>query len=393
MDQNQTPETNTPEASLRGQLLWLRFDAALEPQFLRDHEAAAQPSRVALLLLALLLIGATPLYDVPLLNMPDALWLPARLLQFGMQIPAILLALPCVLRPDLQRWAPPAIIFATLVVAAGLEAQRLLGAPLGFHVPPVFVVLTLTAVLVLGRLRLFTLLPWVLLAMVANTVIELRTFSNDSARLYDNISTWMLFMLAIAAAWFREYAERQHWHQQHRLEYELRHDWLTGLLNRQGFEEVLRAQVTAAIDQNRPLSLMLLDLDGFGPYNVRYGRLAGDAALRRVAMELARHCQGVEIICARTGGEEFTLLWPGQIPQAVCAPAEQLRAAIRKLGIINEAMLRDALLSASAGLAGLDADGDDTDPKRLSARLQRQAEEALHQAKAEGRDRLVLSAS
>lgn len=385
MDQN-----STPEASLRTQLLWLRFDVALETCFRRDHEASAQPSRVALFVLALLLISVTPLYDVPLLNMPEAMWLPARLLQFGVQVPAALIALLCALRPGLWRWSAPAAIFAVLVVAAGVEAQRLLAAPLGFHVPPVFVVLTLTAALVLGRLRLFYLLPWALLAMVVNTAVELLSFDNDPARLYDNIATWMLFLLVVAGAWFREYAERQNWHQRHRLEYELRHDWLTGLLNRQGFEELLREQVTQAADKGRPLSLMLLDLDGFRPYNDRYGRPAGDAALRHVAIELAQQ-QGAETLCARTGGEEFALLWPGLALDAAREPAELARAAIRRLGIVNEAMLRDEILSASAGLAGLAPDDEDTDPKRLSARLQRHAEEALHRAKAQGRDRLVVS--
>lgn len=391
MDQDSALETRTPQDSLRKQLLWLRFDAVLEAQFRHDNEAAAQPSRQALLALALILIGATPLYDVPLLNMPDAMWLPARLLQFAMQIPALLLALLCVMRPRLQRWSAPSLIFATLVVAAGLEAQRLIAAPLGFHVPPVFVVLTLTATLVLGRLGLFYLLPWALLAMVVNTVAERYVFESDAARLYDNIATWMLFLLAVAAAWLREYAERQNWYQRHRLEYEVRHDWLTGLLNRQGFEELLREQVSQATDQGQPLSLMLLDLDGFRPYNDRYGRLAGDAVLCRVAAELGRQREGSELICARTGGEEFALLWPGLALEAVREPAEQVRTAIRKLGIVNETMLRGAMLSASAGLAGLQL-GDDTDPKRLSSRLQRDAEEALHQAKADGRDQLVVSA-
>lgn len=391
MDRTSAGGTMPDEEALRAQLLRLRLSPDLEAQFRRDHEASAPGSRLVLIVMALLLIGATPLYDVPLLKMPEALLLPARLLQFAVQIPAILLALLCLRRPSLRPWSAPALVFATLVVAAGLEAQRVLAAGAGFHVPQVFVVLTLTAALVLGRLRLFYFLPWALLAMVVNTAVEVRAFGTGPSVIYDCISTWMLFLLAVTGAWFREHAERRSWHQQHRLEYEARHDWLTGLTNRGGFETELRERVAQSLDAGRPLWLLLLDLDGFAPYNDRYGHPAGDDVLRQVAVELERRSSPPQEFCARVGGEEFALLWSGLGSGEARERADHVRRSIRALGIPNEAMVRGARLSASAGLAELELDGDDADPKRLAARLQRRAEEALHQAKAEGRDRLVVA--
>lgn len=389
MESFQSPAPASPQESLRSQLLLLRFAPAEEQAFREAHEAEAVVSRLILLGMSLLLIGLTPLYDISLLHMPEAMTLPARLAQFGLQIPALLLALVCVLRPKLRRWSTAAMIFAALAVAAGLEGQRVIAARYDFHVPHVYVVLVMTALLVAGGLRLMQVLPWALLAMVAYTVVEVRHFGSSPAVIYDCISTWMLFVLAVTGAWFREYAERRSWYQQHQLEYQALHDWLTALPNRRCFETRLRELVAKASDEARPLTLLLLDLDGFKPYNDRYGYPAGDEVLRRVAGEIQRRNQRLEDFCARIGGEEFAILWLDLPPIEAQARAELIRQSVGEMGIPNEAMLRGGIVSASAGMAQLEVLADDPDPKRLAARLARRAEEALHDAKAEGRDRLV----
>lgn len=386
-----TPGSAVAEVALQRNLFWLRFEGAQELLFRADHEAEAPPSRWALMVMALLLIGLTPLYDIPLLQMPTSMLAPARFFQFAVQIPTILLAMLCLALPRLRAWSAFTLVLATLVVAFGLEAQRLIAVDHGFHVPYVFVVLTLTAALVMGGLRLYYFLPWAVAAMVSFTVVELQTFGSSPAVTYDCISVWMLFLLAITGAWFREYAERSSWYRLHLLEYQALHDWLTGLPNRRCFEDRLRSAVARAVDGERPMTLLLLDLDGFKPYNDRYGHPAGDEVLRRVAAELQRLAGLPGDFCARIAGEEFAVIWSDLPPEAALARAEQLRRSIGALGIANEAMIRGGTLSASGGLAQLVPDSEDPDPKRLAARLARRAEEALHEAKAGGRDRLVAA--
>ena len=378
------------ETALRSQLLRLRFPPLQEEAFRSDHEAAAPPSRLALTILALLLIGATPLYDIPLLHMPEALRVPARILQFGVQIPAILFAMACVLVPRLRRYSALTVMLASLIVAFGLGAQRVLGADLGFHVPGVFVVVTLAAALVLGGLRLYYFLPWAVLAMLLQTRTEFHTFGAKPSVIYDCIACWMLFLLALAGSWFREYAERRSWAQQRQLEYQASHDWLTGLPNRRHFETRLRQLAAAATEDGRPLTLLLLDLDGFKPYNDRYGHPAGDEVLRRVAAEVQRLSARPPAFCARIGGEEFAVLWPDLDLRQAEQHAEQIRRSVGDLGIPHETMMRGGTVTASGGLAQLWVAPGEQDAQALGARLVRRAETALYEAKTEGRDRLVV---
>ena len=368
--------------ALRSQLLRLRFPPSLEEAFRRDHEAAAPPSRLVLTVMALLLIAATPLYDIPLLNMPEALRVPARILQFGVQIPAILIAMVCVLVPQLRRHSALAVMMASLVVAYGLGAQRVLAAEQGFHVPGVFVVVSLAAALVLGGLRLYYFLPWALLAMLLQTHTEFETFGAKPTVIYDCIACWMLLLLALTGSWFREYAERRSWAQQRQLEHQAGHDWLTGLPNRRHFETRLRQLTAAATEDGRPLTLLLLDLDGFKPYNDRYGHPAGD--------EVQRFSTRPPAFCARIGGEEFAVLWPDLDLRQAEELAERIRLGVGELGIPHEAMMRGGTVTASGGLAQLWVAPGEQDAQALGARLVRRAETALYEAKTEGRDRLVV---
>jgi diguanylate cyclase len=81
-------------------------------------------------------------------------------------------------------------------------------------------------------------------------------------------------------------------------------DPLTGLLNRRGFADAVRHQLTGAPDTERHLSLMMVDLDNFKLVNDTQGHAAGDRSLQAVAELLRQHCPHTAAIC-RAGGEEF----------------------------------------------------------------------------------------
>jgi diguanylate cyclase (GGDEF)-like protein len=157
-------------------------------------------------------------------------------------------------------------------------------------------------------------------------------------------------------------------------------DPLTGLLNRHGLDdrfEELRQQalVTAA-----PISVVLFDLDHFKRINDEHGHDAGDRLLRGVADAVRGTLRTFELVY-RVGGEEFLILLPGIDGWEAESVAEQLRAAVERLGPES-----GIPITASFGVSG--AAGAEIDFERLY----RQADEALYVAKRGGRDRVAVSA-
>lgn len=144
-----------------------------------------------------------------------------------------------------------------------------------------------------------------------------------------------------------------------------RTDGLTGLFNQRHFYAVLDAEIGRARRQGRDLSLLLIDVDDFKKYNDRFGHLAGDAALGRIAGTLKSACRRDIDSAFRYGGDEFMIV----LPEAGRAVAEEIaaraRALIRQEGIS---------LTVSVGVATL-RDGQD-----LKA-LIREADEAMYRGK------------
>ena len=112
---------------------------------------------------------------------------------------------------------------------------------------------------------------------------------------------------------------------------ESRIDALTGLANRRAFEERLPIELARFSRSGRPLSLVLLDLDGFKGVNDRLGHPAGDEALREVARILK--ASRVTDDPFRIGGDEFALLMPGTSAEEAEVAARRLAEAVRAAGL------------------------------------------------------------
>jgi diguanylate cyclase (GGDEF)-like protein len=122
-----------------------------------------------------------------------------------------------------------------------------------------------------------------------------------------------------------------------------RHDALTGLLNRRAYEERLPIEIARATRYAWPLSLCLLDLDGFKRINDTLGHLAGDQALRQVAALIDESRLADDGF--RIGGDEFALLMPKTCREDGEAAAARLSREIREIG------MSDGSLGASFGVA------------------------------------------
>ena len=160
-------------------------------------------------------------------------------------------------------------------------------------------------------------------------------------------------------------------------------DPLTGLANRRRFAAVLAAEWSRAQRSDVPLGAVMVDIDHFKLYNDRYGHLAGDACLRRVAATLAAHVRGPIDVVARYGGEEFSAILPGADKAEALVVGERLRAAVADLAEPHVGMPL-GIVTISVGTASTipTLEGN---PERLLET----ADAALYQAKQRGRNRAV----
>lgn len=157
-------------------------------------------------------------------------------------------------------------------------------------------------------------------------------------------------------------------------------DGLTGLANHRTFQHAFDRMLHRAKRQQRPLSLILCDLDHFKTVNDTYGHPVGDKLLKAVARVL-KDAVRKEDLAARYGGEEFALILEGSEVKGAYRMAERIRKAIRRLKILHKGDIVEATLSL--GIVSYPKDGD-----RKSSLIE-YADQALYKAKNSGRNRTV----
>ena len=161
-------------------------------------------------------------------------------------------------------------------------------------------------------------------------------------------------------------------------------DLLTGMFNRRYMEETLEREVRRCARAQRPLSVILLDLDHFKSFNDTHGHAAGDVLLGALGSFLRSHVRAEDIAC-RYGGEEFTLIMPDSSLAATAQRAELLRVGVNTLRVEYGGQIIGPL-TISLGVASFPEHGSS------GADVLRVADEALYRAKHEGRDRVVVAA-
>jgi diguanylate cyclase len=158
-------------------------------------------------------------------------------------------------------------------------------------------------------------------------------------------------------------------------------DNLTGLPNREAYEETAAREVQRWQRYDRPLCLAVCDIDLFKAVNDSYGHAAGDEVLRQLASILGKRLRGTDFV-ARYGGEEFVVLLPETDREQAEGVMESLREGIEQSQIKWEK--KDLQLTVSIGIA--DFKGKDI----LQSAFAR-ADRALYQAKTNGRNQVQLA--
>lgn len=163
-------------------------------------------------------------------------------------------------------------------------------------------------------------------------------------------------------------------------------DQLTGLANRRRLEHMLSREWQRAQRAAVPLSLVLLDVDAFRPFNDDFGRLAGDACLQALALVLSQTAERHDgSVAARQGSDEFALLLPRLDAQRALGVAQQLQQSLAALAL-RQPGRPSGVVTASLGVAAL-VPGRDQAPEELV----RRADLALRRARQGGGDRTELA--
>jgi diguanylate cyclase (GGDEF)-like protein len=165
-------------------------------------------------------------------------------------------------------------------------------------------------------------------------------------------------------------------------------DGLTGLANRRAFDEDLDGSLALGARFDRPVSLLMIDVDNFKAYNDAYGHPGGDEALRIVADCIAQSVERRTDVSARYGGEEFAVILPSTDEIGALRVADRIRAKVRSCGVVHRASSH-GFVTVSIGASTMH--GASAREKNADARLIAAADEALYRAKESGRNCAMLS--
>lgn len=169
-------------------------------------------------------------------------------------------------------------------------------------------------------------------------------------------------------------------------------DPLTRLNNRRFFDTQIRLHLSRHIKGGPVLSLLMLDIDHFKKVNDSYGHDGGDEVLREFARRLSLNVRAIDLPC-RLGGEEFVVLMPETGAEDAVRIAERVRAQVAEAPFILPDG-RSLQVTVSIGVAtsegGSDAGGEPGD--RAEALIKR-ADEGVYEAKASGRNRVIVRAA
>lgn len=159
-------------------------------------------------------------------------------------------------------------------------------------------------------------------------------------------------------------------------------DDLTQIANRRQLVNRVSEYLKSPLNNNKTVSMIIMDIDYFKSYNDHYGHLQGDICLQKIAQCLKDNCPKMDSLVARYGGEEFIIFMPEIEQQAAVYQANALHQAVAQLKIPHIHGI-DGQVTASFGVTSITID-----PQLTIEMLIKQADQALYQSKHKGRNQV-----
>lgn len=161
-------------------------------------------------------------------------------------------------------------------------------------------------------------------------------------------------------------------------------DSLTGIRNRRYFDENIEKIWDRCINENEPLSLIMIDIDLFKNYNDYYGHQIGDTCLKKVAQGIKTALLRLSDIVTRYGGEEFVVILPNTNANGAVEVSERIKKKILNLSIKHEDSIVENLVTVSQGIGEINGKEHSVHDCLMHA------DRSLYQAKNNGRNRIEV---
>jgi diguanylate cyclase (GGDEF)-like protein len=379
-----SPGNSDAARTLASGFRFLRFDEPLESEFRAEHRARMRVwNRVAIWLSACTVLGYAVLDHFVLSSNHARI---TNIVRFGMHVPAVVIMLVCTTKRFYARWYDLGISVVAPLFGIGIVIMAAFSPPA--EVP-----------LVGGRLLLVAFFFYFMIglrfreAVTANViVISALAVAAVASPMPGSTATYLLFTLFVAnligfvGSYALEHANRTAFLEHRQLTEVATHDGLTTLLNRAAFEDQIRRVWQQAQRDRQTVSVIMIDLDCFKAYNDRYGHIAGDDCLRRVSSALREAARRRPLdFVARYGGEELVAVLYGADKAYGESISRSLLTAVRELRIPHANSQTQPYVTISVGVVSVDAYRVTTHDVAVGL-----ADQALYEAKHQGRDRYVV---
>ena len=367
---------------------WLRLrfaDAALEADFRRYHLAEFLPRMRKSLPVALALFLAFAMLDA--LSLPPLVRDGVLGLRLGGIVPVLALTWVALYVRSLREWLQWLVSASALASGLGIVGIIWVARVHAFGLPYEGIILATFFSYFLTGLRFVaaSLCGW--LVFLAYVAMELHVGLNGDTLLYNAFFLATANLIGCFGNHFLEQAVRQNFCSMVQMHKLAERDFVTGLLNRRAFSTRATGIWRQALRDGRSIGIAMVDVDHFKHYNDHYGHAAGDVALQSVAHVIAEHARRPLDACARYGGEEFVVLWYDVDADHALALAQRMCQAVQALGLPHVASPTAGVVSISVGLVCTAVHN----AAQWDAAL-RAADQALYQAKQQGRNRVCAAA-
>jgi len=375
------PAHTSPVADqlLRG-FPWLHFEPALESEYEREN---FEQGRVQLRLNLMLALGLV----LAFIAMDRMVIPPAGpyvdVLRYGVVMPSLLLALAITLVPHGARLYRRAIAVLAPVILAAIGALVLGAGRQGSQ--------TMFPVLVLASVFIYYLVGLSFYSAVRSNLLGMAAFVAGASWVelpaeqtaYQALVLFFTNIVGATVSYNLEMARRTGWLEARLLAEMAERDGLTGTYNRRRLDGHLRRTWQQGIREQRPVALLMVDIDFFKAFNDHYGHQAGDEALKAVAGVLSRAARRPFDFVARYGGEEFLVVLYDTTREHATGLAGDVVQGVRELRIPHSTSAAASVLTVSVGVAWVVPVAG-----RSPEGFVQLADEALYEAKSAGRDRV-----